>query len=361
VSVPPPNYWPCYYELTSEQRYKYFEFLQDPYSGNHDIGYVFLFFYGLERQLEGEKHIDAFNTIIRLRDVYSNNSFRCYSLISLLHSCIEHNRDKLFFELYERCELMNDFTVYIDLYMLSKNFLRLPFNARDLVMYRKNFGDTSKNLPDDPDSYEIVVAEKMLEVFGTSEINITDILYKDKQVELYDTCMYQNLSLQNLRTTIPNFLKSTSFCSKCETVLQSARNAYAKPNRKTPSEQISFTHGDLILNEKEEIFYRQFVFEIANVWTPEELLVTQRNRKLYFDDKYGGIGWIKLTGRKFQIGICDMVIESAYGIEYSKDSIAFYDIESVDHALTMIEKMVKFATIRKEFRMRIDKEAEQLY
>lgn len=349
VSVPSPEYWPCYYELTAEQRYKYFEFLQNPYSGDHDIGYVFLLFYGLERSLEEEKYQNAFDIIIKLRDVYSHKSFRTYSLDSLISSCIEHQRVEMFCEIMERCELMNDFPISLNLYMLSKKFIEKPFSASDLIVYRKEFGDKNKNLPDDFYSYESIVSQKMIDVFGTSEIDIGDILYKDKEVSLYDICRYQNLSLQHLTVTLPDFRNSSSFFSKCELVLQESRNYYKKPVQRKKNVAPTFNHGDVVLNEKEETFYQKLVFDISNVWKEKELKVWQKNGRLYFDDKYGEIVWVKLTGRKFQMGISDIIIKSANGLEYWDSSISFYDIESVDHAILMIDKIVDITKKRKEY------------
>lgn len=50
-SVDRPSYYPAYSDLTPEQRNIYWNYLKNPYDSNFDIGYVFLFYYGLERYL----------------------------------------------------------------------------------------------------------------------------------------------------------------------------------------------------------------------------------------------------------------------------------------------------------------------
>lgn len=79
------GYWPSYSHITAEARRSYLEWLAGPRSDpNTYIGYVFLYFYGLERRLMLEK--DAFDAAIvvdevkRLMDVYGHhNSFRRYA------------------------------------------------------------------------------------------------------------------------------------------------------------------------------------------------------------------------------------------------------------------------------------------
>jgi len=49
-NIPRPDYYPTYAGLNPEQRWIYLNWLQNP-SESINIGYVFLYYYGLERQL----------------------------------------------------------------------------------------------------------------------------------------------------------------------------------------------------------------------------------------------------------------------------------------------------------------------
>jgi len=76
-------YWPSYYECSPEQRARYVDWLLggrcDP---SIELGYVFIYFYGLERRviLDHADHIPIAQEVIRLCDIYSHsNSFRNYS------------------------------------------------------------------------------------------------------------------------------------------------------------------------------------------------------------------------------------------------------------------------------------------
>ena len=96
------NYWPRYSDISSEARRAYLQWLADGRSlATADVGYVFLFFYGLERRALFDAQSDPqaraeISTIIteikRLQSIYgSNGSFRHYSsqLVDLLE--LEHD------------------------------------------------------------------------------------------------------------------------------------------------------------------------------------------------------------------------------------------------------------------------------
>jgi hypothetical protein len=82
----PLGYWPAYRSLTPECRRAYLEWLASgKQAPGQDIGYVFLFFYGLERRLLVERPTGEEVRIIvveieRLRSIYTeNHSFNGYS------------------------------------------------------------------------------------------------------------------------------------------------------------------------------------------------------------------------------------------------------------------------------------------
>ncbi|MBL9165625.1 MAG: TerB N-terminal domain-containing protein [Planctomycetaceae bacterium] len=84
-SVPPESlpYWPTYHEATPRQRGRYLDWL---YGGRRDpsieLGYVFIFFYGLERRIliDGVDHAIVVDEILQLIASYTkSNSFRTYA------------------------------------------------------------------------------------------------------------------------------------------------------------------------------------------------------------------------------------------------------------------------------------------
>lgn len=79
------GYWPSYSEITAEARRSYLDWLAGPRSDPSTyIGYVFLYFYGLERRLMLEQHAPDAERVLdevrRLLQIYgSHHSFRRYA------------------------------------------------------------------------------------------------------------------------------------------------------------------------------------------------------------------------------------------------------------------------------------------
>ena len=79
------SYWPAYHSITASQRWAYLQWLADGRSDPHiDIGFVFLYFYGLERRLFLDGAMQEADLLVaevqRLQTIYgTNRSFRFYS------------------------------------------------------------------------------------------------------------------------------------------------------------------------------------------------------------------------------------------------------------------------------------------
>ncbi|MEN6396332.1 MAG: TerB N-terminal domain-containing protein, partial [Methanoregula sp.] len=72
------GYYPTYIQLNPQQRFVYLKWLCD-ITKPVDIGYVFIFYYGLERHLVSGKYSEAINTISTLRQYHKHPSFIAYS------------------------------------------------------------------------------------------------------------------------------------------------------------------------------------------------------------------------------------------------------------------------------------------
>ncbi len=93
--VPKLSYFPSYSEMQPEQRGLYLRWLYDV-TTPIDIGYVFVYYYGLDRHLIYGDFDAAFDEIRLLRQHHDNGSFQGYSASALVHSCLLRKRiDKL--------------------------------------------------------------------------------------------------------------------------------------------------------------------------------------------------------------------------------------------------------------------------
>lgn len=79
----PIGYYPSYESLNPAQKYKYLDWLTD-ISQPIDIGYVFIFYYGLERHVVEGKREKAVRMIRVLKSIFNNGSFQAYSNDALL-------------------------------------------------------------------------------------------------------------------------------------------------------------------------------------------------------------------------------------------------------------------------------------
>ncbi|HLE04652.1 MAG TPA: TerB N-terminal domain-containing protein [Anaerolineales bacterium] len=86
--IPRPPYYPSYAGLTPEQRWIYLNWLTDV-TKPVNVGYVFIYYYGLERHLLIGDFELAFDEILLLRQSHSQNgSFDSYSRSALLNSAL---------------------------------------------------------------------------------------------------------------------------------------------------------------------------------------------------------------------------------------------------------------------------------
>lgn len=84
----PLGYYPSYQTMTPQQRFKYLSWLRDV-SQIIDIGYVFTFYYGLEKHIVDGDTESAVKTIKILKQYHDNSSFQDYSNSALIYAAIK--------------------------------------------------------------------------------------------------------------------------------------------------------------------------------------------------------------------------------------------------------------------------------
>lgn len=219
-SVPHPDYWPSYLKLEPEQKHVYLKSLENPYDATVDIGYIFLLYYGLERQLYEGDFDKAFNVIMKLRDVHSNASFQDYSANALLMSAMMKQRTDKLEEFYASLEARDNIGVTCEMYIFLKAFIGQSFTAADLVLCKNIFGYNKNTYMDS--RYEAFVNELsnvMTELFGTAEVNLSQFLDKINSEKSQVYYPYANLSLRNVKCGVPNICNVTEFKALCTTAL----------------------------------------------------------------------------------------------------------------------------------------------
>jgi len=102
--VPKLQYYPHYIELTPGQRFTYLTWLRNV-EEPIDMGYVFLYYYGLERHLLAGNFEKAFDEIIKLRNAHENKSFHACYENALVHASILRHKTEFLVDLHEKTEI----------------------------------------------------------------------------------------------------------------------------------------------------------------------------------------------------------------------------------------------------------------
>ena len=138
-SVEKLDYYPNYANLTPTQRYKYLKYLENPFNLNFEIGYTFIFFYGLERFMYTGKPEGALNLIIRLLENRNeNHSFVSYAVESILFKTIEINNYRYLNRILIIKNVVNSLFPPLRIYLYYKANKEL--SADDIVLLSKDIG-----------------------------------------------------------------------------------------------------------------------------------------------------------------------------------------------------------------------------
>jgi hypothetical protein len=228
-------YYPSYRELTPEQRYKYLEFLATPYD-QHDIGYVFIFYYGLERHLLSGDFDRAFDITLKLRDVHENASFQKYSANALALSSIVNKRPDRFVEFLQSTDKAHEMVMQPNLYVLIKYIIKQPLYAADLMRLSSSFEFTNRRyIKAYPELFEACLKEVMAETTGEQCLRIPAV--KPSRTEMP---IFANVALIRTTICVPDFFGNNKFFAAGLNLLQKAHEkckAELAKQRKAAKEQ----------------------------------------------------------------------------------------------------------------------------
>ena len=362
-----------YVSMTPRERYAYLYFLSDPYQQNnkgikHGMAFVRCLYHELERHLYNGGFEQAYDIITRLRSIYEDEDFRKTSAISIALCCLMRKKyDKL-------KEFVNDIDdeeadgysyLPIDILIMAKGAVGSDIFWNEIINRRLIFED-AKTDPSCFTDFDQRFEKEFEKTFGDCCLDSSALLNDAKSLPSYEYKPFLNPYLSNVTVAIPDYTQHAYFFEGCKGCFQNVRQSIAddinraieeeqeKKSKKRQSRKNVFIHGHLSLNEKEEVFYSKIIADISFLWNESDLIVWQKGGMLHFEDVYGGIGWVKLTGRIFKMGLYDIVINNDYGYIHCEEKIYFCDIESLEHALSMIDKMVGVAFQRKEFHSKYD-------
>ncbi|MDE7426065.1 MAG: TerB N-terminal domain-containing protein [Lachnospiraceae bacterium] len=214
VSKPPintpverPPYFPTYKELTPEQRWLYWEFLSNPFSSKNNVGYAFLFYYGLERHmLEGNLE-KAFDITLKLRSCYNNSSFQLYTSKALTLTCIAKQRADLALKLLEADNINENSYMPMNYLLILKYTFQFPLTVADIIKNYEYFGfNNNRYIKNQLILFTSTLSKLIQRDFYADAIDLNQYFPTDiNALPLQHDMMYANISLNNYETPIPIF------------------------------------------------------------------------------------------------------------------------------------------------------------
>jgi hypothetical protein len=210
--VPPPPKYPKYYSLLPTQKYIYLNWLHNVDRPIHE-GYRHLFFFGLERQLIIGNFDAAWEMILRLRNIPTEDPgfFVFHATDTLFTACMMNRTDllcKMFF--------LFDEPWWGDMQILTKYYTHEPIEAFE-TMKILNHTDTKyrRYIENAPNDYAKEMAQILLEKTGRSFILTDDFILEEKRRKSYIILGFHNPSfpfdLRNPNILLPDTSPLTDF------------------------------------------------------------------------------------------------------------------------------------------------------
>lgn len=226
--IPKLSYFPSYSEMTPEQRGFYLLWLYDV-TKEIDIGYVFVYYYGLERHLVYGNFDEAFDEILLLRRHHENGSFQSYSASALVHSCILRKRFDRFQQLYAS----GDFD-YFD----NSILLILHHSQSDIVpdvmlkLASCLSGVNRRYIKLNPDLYKQKISDVLITRFGRPSYPLSSEFSLDN-VEGIPYPIFANISFPpEIRTPhLPNLLRYAQFQGEMNAIFAEVHEAVKSESR----------------------------------------------------------------------------------------------------------------------------------
>jgi hypothetical protein len=215
--IPGPDYYPSYGGLSPEQKWIYLNWLTDV-TQPVNTGYVFIYYYGLERHLLVGELDSAFDEILLLRRTHAENaSFDSYSRSALLNSALFRKRGDRLEQLYRLsppARLENT-----DLILAHQ--LGYDLGPEGLIRLAATLPGVAKRyIKKNPDKCGLALAAVLTEEFGQPLLPFASC-YRISELPKKQQLLFANISFPSeIRTpALPSFLHYEPFLREVARVL----------------------------------------------------------------------------------------------------------------------------------------------
>ena len=211
-----PPYYPTYAEMTPQQRWIYLDWLTDV-TQEINLGYVFVYYYGLERHLLYGNFDIAFDETLMLRHHYRHSSFPYYCTSALIASCAHRKRPDRLSEIPREGNHLLKLT-YNKLILFHR--MKPNLTADDLLAMAGSIKDVNKRyLRNELDLYRATMDEVLTELYGVPHFPFAG-RYDVEGVPTRETIQFANFSLpKELRyVEIPDYFNYQPFVQAAQDV-----------------------------------------------------------------------------------------------------------------------------------------------
>lgn len=274
----PLSYYPSYYELSPEQRYNYLEFLMDTTS-TVDIGYVFVFYYGLEKRIYMDDHLyEAVEMILKLQERHKNRSFLAYSNDALIYAAMMKKDPNIILNI-------NLETLRPELLFLVKGSFIGEFNAKDLMSLSKGVGfSNNRYIKSNPAMFQKNLTNLIVAKYESENYILDKSLKLDtnKKIKL----MLSNISIMNREFEYPNFLVNSKVQTDIFLLLKEAHEITKKELSKSriTNNTMSNSTNKKLKKETATIF-----IPIDNLSLKERIILSKEPKSDGFEEEIKGI------------------------------------------------------------------------
>ena len=228
MALEPLDYYPSYAGLSPEQRWLYLKWLEDV-SRPIDIGYVFIYYYGLERHLLMGRYDEAFDEIVKLRHFHTHSSFLHYSQSALLNSTVLKKR-------FDRIEYLSNIGVKFEMTNISlilAHSMGRNLTASDLMGVFLKITDLNKRyFKEDPIQFQNILERVMLAKFGSNQFPFATA-YKLNDLPKVSWGLFANTSIpENIRAPeLPHFYDFSPFLRDLRNIFMTTHDEFKKTKK----------------------------------------------------------------------------------------------------------------------------------
>lgn len=284
-----PDYFPTYLELTPIQRYAYLKYLENPFAADANMSYVYLFYYGLERNLFTDKYEKAIEIIQKLMIIFNSKGFLSHSITSLLYIALIRNDKQRIMEY-----LNSNYYEYIHPSLLYYCFFtyKIPIPIKYIIKKTSLYNFYNKlYIKKCPNYFTQTFSDLLYSKYGKKEVFINDFVSK-KEFSKYncnENSFFANDYLPKFKDKIPYNHEYKNFNSFIQSLLEKTHLEVKKNMAKSTNRDKILQNENTSINTKTSSSNNKPKKEEYFDYEMESILLSQYEKSYNYDGKHAAL------------------------------------------------------------------------